>query len=160
MMPSKRAFSALVDCSEFMSSTVSACIALRCHTFTAPSLVSHNQEANVTKLDTNFGAPFHVVSRDASGMTGVVSSHTDQASADEAAGNLKAQLDATGNEKTDVYVVNGQADLAAFIEQEDGIPAAVQTDNSGAREAEQVEALTGNDAGDASDGKDDGGSKK
>ena len=103
----------------------------------------------MTKLDTNFGAPFHVVSRDQSGMTGVVSSFTTQAEADEAAGNLKAQLDATGNEGTDVYVVNGQEDLAAFIEQEDGIPAAVQTDNSGAREAQQVEALTATDDADA-----------
>lgn len=105
----------------------------------------------MTKLDSNFGAPFHVISRDASGMTGVVSSHDDQASADESAGNLKAQLDATGNEKTDVYVVNGQADLAAFIEQEDGIPAQVQTDNSGAREAEQVAELTAADDAPATD---------
>ena len=114
----------------------------------------------MTKLDTNFGAPFHVVSRDQSGMTGVVSSHTDSAGAQEAADNLKAQLDATGNEGTDVYVVEGQADLAAFIEQEDGIPASVQTDNSGAREAEQVAALTGDDADASADDSDSKSSKK
>ncbi len=99
----------------------------------------------MSKLDSNFGAPFHVIVRDQSGSTGVVSSFPSRGDADDAASSKRAELDATGNEKTDVYVVDGQPGLAAFIEEHDGIPVAVQTDNSGAREAEQAAALVAAD---------------
>jgi len=89
----------------------------------------------VSQLDSNFGAAFHVIDRDPSGVTGVVASFNTQAEADEFASTKKAALDATGNDKTDVYVVNGQPGLAQFIEDKDGISVSVQTDNSGAREA-------------------------
>lgn len=88
------------------------------------------------KLDSNFGAAFHVVVKDSDDRISVVSSFNDSGEAEEAANNLKTHLDATGNDKTDAYVVAGQPDLAAFVEEHNGIPVGVQTDNSGAREAE------------------------
>jgi hypothetical protein len=98
------------------------------------------------KLDSNFGAPFHVVTKDSSDVIGVVSSFTSAAEAKEAAASLKAKLDATGNDKTDAYVVEGQPALAAFVEEHNEIPAEVQTDNSGEREAQDAAELAPADA--------------
>lgn len=103
----------------------------------------------MTQLNTNFNAPFHVISKDAN-SEGVVASFNDRAEASAYAADRKKLHEALGN-STEFEVVAGQPALAQHVEERFGVPVAVQTDNSGAREAQQAEQLTASsdDSGDS-----------
>lgn len=93
----------------------------------------------MTKLDSNFGAPFQVASYDGRAL-GVVNSYADKGEADEAAAALKTKLEAFGSD-TDVYVVDGQPGLAQLLNELQGVSVSAQTDNSAAREQKQADEL-------------------
>ena len=95
----------------------------------------------MTKLDSNFGAPFHVATYDKKQL-GVVNSYADRAEAEAAGSALKQKLEASGTPDTDVYVVEGQDGLAALLEELEGVPTAVQTDNSVEHDQELADAMT------------------